>query len=360
MRVLPGTGVLVVLAVTIWLWGKNLSNPMVVGQAESLQAEVASPKPGRISTLKVKLFQEVKAGDTLAVVEIANPLVAGNTIAKILAEMNLIRLSAGLDSAGRIRLADFRLNGMIRRAELAVAQARFKWTQAEYDRVTDLATEKFSDSFDLGIARPDLPPVVPRLFALASPSDLDVARRDRDQAAVEVEQRTLAAGASEKALRDLDPATADPDSPVMKATLAVAEQELQLAEAQLAPIVLTAPIDGRVSKMDLQVGSIMAAGVPIIAISSSSPDRITCFLSQPLRIEPKIGMQVEVRSRGVVRRTGAAQVTDVGPRIVLFDAILRVRGMGAAQERGLPVVVNVPANMVLRPGELVDLRLVVN
>ena len=337
MRVLPSLGFLGVLAVTLWLWGKNLTNPLVVGQAESLQVEVASPKPGRISTLNVKLFQDVKAGDALAVIEIADPLVASNTIAKVLAEMNLLRVSAGLDAAGRIRLADFRLSWMIRRAELAVAQARLKWAQSEYDRVNSLAVEKFASQFDL-----------------------DVARRDRDQEAMEIEKQTLAVEAAAEAARDLDPATADLESPVMKATLALAEQELRLAESQLAPVILTAPISGRVSKLDPPVGSIMAAGVPIIAISSSNPDRITGFLSQPLRIEPKIGMKVEVRSRGLVRRTGEARVLDIGPRIVMFDAPLRVRGMGAVQERGLPVVMNVPANMFLRPGELVELRLIVN
>lgn len=337
VRVLPGLGVLVVLAATVWLWGKNLSNPLVVGQAESLQADVASPKPGRISKLNVKLFQEVKVGDALVVIAIDDSLVVSNTIARVLAEMNLIRLSAGLDAGDQIRLADFRLSWMIRRAELAAVQARLKWALIEYDRIADLVAKKFS-----------------------SPSDLDVARRDRDEATADIEQRTLAVAAAEKALQTLDPGTADPESPVMKATLAVAEQELRLAEAQLAPVVLTSPISGRVSKLDFQVGSIVTAGVPLIAISSATPDRITGFLSQPLRIEPKIGMKIEVHSRGLVRRTGVAHIVDIGPRIVLFDAPLRVRGMGVGQERGLPFVMDVPANMLLRPGELVDLRLVVN
>jgi len=71
-------------------------------------------------------------------------------------------------------------------------------------------------------------------------------------------------------------------------------------------------------------------------------------------------MKIEVRNRGLVRRTGVAHIVDIGPRIVLFDAPLRVRGMGVGQERGLPFVMDVPVNMFLRPGELVDLRLVVN
>jgi hypothetical protein len=73
-----------------------------------------------------------------------------------------------------------------------------------------------------------------------------------------------------------------------------------------------------------------------------------------------VGMKAEVRSRGLVRKVGEAQVTDIGPRIELFDAPLRVRGMGAAQERGLPIMISIPPNMSIRPGELVDIRLLVN
>ncbi len=317
----------------------NLANPLVVGQAESPQVEVASLKPGRISKLNVVLFQEVKVGDVLAVVEIADPLVASNTVAKILAQMNLIRVSAGLDSAGRINLADFRLKCVIRRAELVVAQARLQWAQAEYERVNDLVADKIS-----------------------SPSALDIARRDRDQGAVEIEQKTLAVEASDKALRDLDPTTADPESPIMKATLELAEQELRLAEAQLAPVILTAPLAGRISILGKLAGSVVLAGAPIVTISSPTPNRITSYLNQPLRIEAKIGMNVEVRSRGLVRRTGAAQILDIGPGVTLFNATsaFRVRGMSPAQERGLPFVMNAPTNMFLRPGELVDIRLLVN
>ena len=337
MRFLPGLGFLGVMALAIWLWGKNLTNSQVVAQAESPQVEVASLKPGRLSKLNVKLFQEVRAGDALATIEIADPMIASNTIAKVFAEMNLLRATAGLSAGDRVRLADVRLSWMIRRTELAVAQARLKWAQSEYDRISSLAAEKFSSEFDL-----------------------DVARRDWEQGVKEVEQRTLAVEAAEKTLQEIDPTTADPESPVFKATLALAEQQLRLAEAQLAPVILTAPISGRVSRLDTLAGSMVLAGAPIMTISSPTPDRITGFLSQPLRTEVKVGMKVEVRSRGLARRVGAAQVLEIGPRVVLFDAPFRVRGMVAAQERGLPFVMNVPTNLFLRPGELVDLRLIVN
>jgi len=337
INIVPTLAFVAVLAITVWLWGKNLANPVVMGQAESVVAEVSSPVAGRLSELNVALFQEVKAGDVLAVVSTTEPLVLSNAVAVLRAEMELIRAEAGLDNGDRIRLADFRLSWMIQRAELAAAQAQLIYAQAEFERASTLAAEKI-DAADT----------------------LDKARRDRDQLALEVEQKTLAVEAAEKSWRTLDGVSANDESPALRAALAVAEQKLLLAESKLQPITLTAPFSGRVSKVEKLAGATVIEGAPIITVASTIPNRIIGYLSQPLRIEPKVGMRAEVRSRGLVRKVGEAQVTDIGPRMELFDAPLRIRGMGAAQERGLPVIISIPPNMSIRPGELVDIRLLLN
>jgi multidrug resistance efflux pump len=260
-----------------------------------------------------------------------------NSIAVIHAEMNLIRAEAGLDSGDKIRLADFRLSWMIRRAELAAAQVSLTYARSELLRQSELVAEKIETS-----------------------DTLDIAQRDFDQFTLEVEQKTLAVEAAEKSWRELDPTTKQAETEATKAALAVAEENLKLVEAQLQPITLTAPISGRICKLDKPAGSTVVEGAPIVTIVATTPSRIIGYLSQPLRIEPQVGMRAEVRSRGLVRKVGEAQVTDIGPRIELFDAPLRIRGMGAAQERGLPIMISIPPNMSIRPGELVDIRLLVN
>lgn len=337
INVIPTVAFLVVLLATVWLWGKNLANPLVLGQVESVIAEVVSPHPGRIEQLNVTLFQKVKKGDVIAVVDATEPLVLTNTIAVIRAEMDLIRAEAGLDNGDKVRLADFHLSWMMRRAELAAAQAQLTYARQSLDQTVALATEKI-DSTDT----------------------LQIAQRDYDQLALQVEQIKLAVETAEKSWRALDAASAADESPATKAALAVAEKNLELAEAQLQPIVLIAPIDGSVSKVDKAAGASIVEGVPIVTIASTTPSQIIGYLSQPLRIEPTVGMRAEIRSRGQVRKTGVAKVLQIGPRMELFDAPLRIRGMGAAQERGLPILISIPPDMSMRPGELVDIRLLVN
>ncbi len=66
----------------------------------------------------------------------------------------------------------------------------------------------------------------------------------------------------------------------------------------------------------------------------------------------------DVRSRrGTKREAAEAKIIMVGGRLELFAQALRVRGFDSSQERGLPVLINIPQNLKLYPGELVDLAL---
>ncbi len=256
VNVVPAVSFVAVLGVTVWLWGKNLANPVVMGQAESITAEIASPQPGRVSQLNVALYQEVQAGDVIAVVDAIEPLVLSNTIAVIRAEMELTRAEAGLDAGDKVRLADFRLSWMVRRAELAAAQAGLIYARTEFERASALAAQQIDVE------------------------NLDIARRDLDQLTLEVEQLTLAVDEAEGSWRDFESGKSGEDSRATRAALAVAEENLKLVEAQLKPIILTAPISGRISRVDKPTGSTVVEGLPIVTIASTTPTRIIGYLKR--------------------------------------------------------------------------------
>lgn len=335
-RGFPAVTFLIVLGVTAWLWGRNLANPMVMGQAEGPEANVATPVSGRIARLTVNSYQEVKAGDVIAMVDASDPLVLSNTLSVIRAEMDAIRAEAGFRPGDRVRLAQFQMDWLNLRAELAPLRAQVQYSESKLERILQLAKNNATSQYEL-----------------------DIAKRDVEQLQAELRDKTAAAETAEKALKQFDLSGNGEQSASLRAALAEANERLRLAEAQLQPLTLRAPISGRIIKLDYQAQASVVRGDVIAVVASPNVDRIVGYIGQPVRLEPKVGMRTEVRSRGTVRQTGEATIAHVGPRIELFNAPLRVRGMGSAQERGLPIVLTVPPNMTLRPGELVDIRLLV-
>lgn len=334
IHVLPPASFVVVLVLTVWLWSVNMVNPLLFGTAEGRQADILSPEAGRLVKLLVEPYQEVRAGDIIAVVDAVKPEVLTNTIAMIRAEMEAIRADAGFDTGDKVRYAQFQLDWMQHRTELASMKVRLSWAMAEFARIEQLMKQNISFQ-----------------------QEYDTAKRDLEDAKEQLAEKEVLVEKSGQVLKSLNPDTFNPDTPAVRAAIAVAQQQLKLAEAELQPTYLTAPISGRVSKLTKFAGAIVASAEVIATISDPNVDRIIGYVSQPIRLEPRVGMAVEIRTRGAQRMTGRAQITHVGPRIELFTAPLRIRGMGAAQERGLPFVVSLPPDLKLLPGELVDVTI---
>jgi len=331
--VLPYLTFGLVLTAVVWLWGRNLANPLLTGQAEAREADVASPRPGRISQLKVVLYQEVKAGDVIAVVDAADPMILSNTLALAKAEMDAIRVDGSFRPTDKVRFAELEFEWLNLRSELTTLQAEVNFARLELKRATKLLEDKIvsQEVYDL---------------ALATFNAKEFTFTEKQKVVNEMEEK----------IKELNPVNTEA-SKYVNAALAVAEQKFRVAEAQLAPITLVAPISGRVRTLTKLNGATVSTGDPIVTISSEDVDHIVGFLSQPLRLEPKVGDQVTVRSRGLKRVVGIANITQIGPRVEMFDSPLRSRGTSTDQQRGLPVVVSVPSNLKLLPGELVDLTI---
>ena len=78
-------------------------------------------------------------------------------------------------------------------------------------------------------------------------------------------------------------------------------------------------------------------------------------------------MKVEVRARGGQREVGVGEVLRVGSQLEPISASMLPRPAGNSMgsgsgsgsgpvETGLPVLVSLPSNLALYPGEVVDLR----
>ena len=122
------------------------------------------------------------------------------------------------------------------------------------------------------------------------------------------------------------------------------------------PIALTSPLEGVVTKISKIPGEIVAAGEPILTISAPQPDRIIGFLRQPMIIEPKEGMVVEVRPRARIKGTFESRIEKIAPQLAPIRGSLLPVGQ-TRLELGLPIIIAMPDKLKLYPGEIVDLTI---
>ncbi len=144
----------------------------------------------------------------------------------------------------------------------------------------------------------------------------------------------------------------------LRAAISVEESKLRLTEAELNPITLRAAVDGMVDVIYHRVGEAVTAGEPIVSIAPFNAVRIVGYLRPPVLEEPKPGGRVEVRTRGPRREVGSAQILDVGAQFEPLPPALQMPVKLANSELGLPLSISVPPTIQIRPGELVDLKLI--
>lgn len=354
IQTFPYIAFVLVLGATVWLWRGYVGPSTLVGEVESVRGIVSSIGPGRLAQVQVDALQRVTAGQVLARVITVEPRVLEAQISLSKARIDLIRVGTDSDlrkQNSRVNLENLRLDWMSKRVEWLSAKARSAYRQLELARLEKLRA---------GITNAGSINALPAL----SQNDLDISRRDAaiEEAAVkELEQLVDQIGASIRQLMATRPE--GQDSPPVTAAIEVESRNLDLLEAQMMPIDLVAPFDGVVSVVHRWTGETVQAGEPILTVSQEKPSRVVAFIRQPIQIQAKAGMKVEVRARGGSRESGIGEVLRVGSQLEVIQTSLLPRSSNAssgstAAETGLPLLVSLPSNLNVYPGEIVDLRVV--
>ena len=344
MRVIPVVVFIIAASAAVAIWRQHIAAPMMVGKAETVRATVASPANGALGPLEVGPFDEVTAGQTVAHVIRTDPQEVEHALAVIQAEIDLIR--TGMEpilshERNILDLEELRLDGMTKRVDLASKRVRLQRAESEYHRVSQLYAEGLvsADEYEAAAAERDtLRTEVEELAALVEEVEQTIGRR----LGVDEDGRIEDLTAHEERLR---------------AAIAVQEEELRLTEARLRPLSLEAPMDGRVARMHKRGGEYVTEGEPILDISGYESERVVAFLRQPIHFEPEPGMPVHVRMRGGDRRGAEAEVLVVGSHLEPVAEVLRPPlNLFEEEELGLPLVINLPPELPVRPGELVDIN----
>jgi len=356
--IMPSVVFVATLAAVGFIWNAHVAAPTLIGEVEAIRSEVVSVVPGRLDRLMVGAYAEVHAGDPIAEVVTTEPKVLEASLAVIRAEIEFLRASSDpilKKESLQIDFQHLQLLLLNQRTEIGNLRIRLQYANSELERVRQL----FETAGSPGVA---------------SKEAYEIAQRDQKVIVEEIASREALIAEVERNVHHLRFASntnaVSPDPDDLVAAIKLQEEKLRLTAAQLAPRILTAPIDGFVSLVHRHTGDNLVAGEPIVTITSPRSERILSYVIPPISA-PKVGSTVEVIARTTKRERSRATILGVAGHMdivapTLFNPVnSNTRGLNNEPlssgkrlvEIGVPIAISMPPNLSLRPGELVDLRL---
>jgi len=317
------------------IWQRNLTAPMLVGAVEVRSAAVAVPYAGTILQLNVDNFQTVTQGQPVAILAPSDPRIS---LSVLQAELSILQIKLGMPQAQQRNQTDYeqlRVDWMRQRVDLATARVNLELARDQLQRDDELLKQK-----------------------LISENDYEIAQKAAQALDVEVSERSNLVETTSVALKDLEfgdvnTLTNETTQPLL-AELQAEENKVAQVAADAAPFTLFAPMTGSVNVLR-QSGENLMEGEPVLIVTATEPEKIISYLRQPIPFEPKVGMQVEVRTRALQGQTMLAAIKSVGSHFENITNALAMTKINSPYDLGLPIEINVPAGLKIRPGELVDL-----
>lgn len=332
-----------VLAMTVLLWNKALVPSSMIGEVEMVRANVNSIVPGTVIEMQVDLLQRVEKDQVIATIITMEPEVLSANLAAVAAELETTRARMLTDQARLVMdqarsvddLEQLRLNWLNAKVSLATERVNLQYAINEFQRVSKLFQDK-----------------------AVTEMEYDLTRSRRDALQSKVDEMGKLVAEMERSIERLRPTSGVTNILSNEAVAAAINARQELIKQQTRPIILRAPMAGVVSAVLHRAGEKVTAGEPILTISALHSDRIVGYIRQPLPKKPTPGAPVEVWSRGGKRAVGMGKVLRVGTQMEPINPTLLPQGQGQGRtpEFGLPILVSLPPNLPLLPGEMVDLQ----
>jgi multidrug resistance efflux pump len=373
-----------------WLFYQRSESFQIVGIAQSQVRQVASDCIARIIDIPVELFQPVKAGQTLAILntvpadEWMTETQLKSQIAAAAAEIE--RLMASLVPTQEQLLADaanFQINHAdnVRRFAVDAEGARLHVLEVqasiasedillnklamELQATEKLVAEKVIVPFELEKIKVEHDSTIKKIEEYQQ--ELEQAREDQ----VEAERRRDEFARQEVPQTSVDDAleAIRKEAKVQEETMKGLQEQIVVFKARAA-VELKSPIDGVVIPISGKAndallkrqgeetirrpGEVVAAGDPILAVAQTEPTEIVAYASELQVGLLEQDMTVELVKMRYPAQIAESRVLSIGPTIELMPQRLwRSQNM---PQWGRPVVIEIPRGLAIIPGELVGIR----
>ena len=339
VRVMPLFVFVLALVAMVLVWSRYVEPVLIVGLVETNAVNVTTTQAGLLTTLAVNRFDEVTNGQVLGEVAPYDPQQLQAELAAIESDAYVVKSRMELNELGNLNnTAQLRLNLYDQQTLLNIAKVKLGEAELVADRDRKLST---------GGA-----PLVTQ-----AQIDLDLAHLNSLKS--EVADRTRQVDEWVKALDEMTPVRTNVYAQLERVVQDnILRQQEQLRQLQ-KPIVLRAPINGKISSVLHRAGERVTAGSPVLMITTTEAQQIVAYVRQPINFRPKLGDVVTVRTRTIRRRASDAQVVKVGTQLEAISPFLQATDRPRA-ELGLPIALTLPPELNLLPGEIVDIRLAKN
>ena len=389
LHLLPILVWLAALALVIGLFSRRSQRFEIVGMARSPVLHVSVNCAARIRSVPVKLFENVKKGQTVAIVNTVldneQPRIELQTqLDTILAEIK--HLSAQLVPTQETLLAE-KSDRVISRIErmrsfdIDIENARIQIlslrSQIASDRIVledlameakitrDLLEQKAIAPYEQEKAQVQYDALAKKIeenqnLLEQAKSDLDQAQHRRDEYAKSLPFNPSVDDALEVIRRQI----------VVQESLmdgVLTQQEALKARESLE---IKAPIDGVVIPLEQQVneakilrpgekiigmpGEVFTAGEPILSIAETRPSEIIAYIGDRLLGQVEKNMTVELIKDRMPPQIARSQITQIGPTMELVPERMWLNPN--MPQWGRPVSIEIPEGLELIPGEMVGIR----
>jgi HlyD family secretion protein len=256
-----------------FLWRADAATP-IVGVVRTTEIRIAPEVAGQLAAIKVEPGAHVRAGD----------VVAELSAVELTASVGQARAQLAAAKASRDNVyAGVRAEQVASlKAEIAKANARLDYTQAQLTRVSTLA--KTDDAAQQALDQ----------------AENDVANARADVADAEANHQAAVAGPTRE-----ERAIADAEVEAAASALAVLERHLNKT-------ILRAAADGVVTVIVAEIGENVRAGQAVLVIAETGKQFLSFNVREDLLHGVTVGGNVSVRRSGAVEKTPAL-VTELRP-----------------------------------------------
>jgi multidrug resistance efflux pump len=314
------------------LWKQVPPSTGLRGVGEGSVSTLASPQDGFIKEVAVAPRGWIEAGQPLMTIVPFDPR---SRLDVLQSQLQLSRLTLEPSVADRnaINYERLRVDSLRLKQELAMAKANLNRAEKTLPRHEALMKERLlsEDLYELTV-------------------------RDRDFYRAEVEEKTKAIVEIERGLdqlRGMSEPLRPGENSLAQELIPKLQEQVTAMETNWAPMTLVAPISGEVS-FYRQSGEFVRAGEILLIINAPQANHVVAYLKNPLPFEPEIGMPMEIITRRGKPQRFFTEISRIGARVEVITNALAYIPAGALVDVGLPLVLPVPENVPLRPGEIVD------